>query len=58
MMIIIETRIILIFILPMSIYYIFIDIVWIHSIDEGIIFWRSCGDSEGIDSSRRERHIE
>jgi hypothetical protein len=36
---------------------IIIDIVWIHSIDESIRE-RSCGDSEDIDSSRRERHSE
>jgi hypothetical protein len=36
---------------------IIIDIVWRDSIDDGIRA-RSCGDSEGIDSSRRERHSE
>jgi hypothetical protein len=36
---------------------IIIDIERIHSIVVGIRA-RSCGDSEGIDSSRRERHSE
>jgi hypothetical protein len=50
MMIIIKTRIILIFIYYIIIITIIIDIEWRDSIDDCIIT-RSCGDSETIDSS-------
>jgi hypothetical protein len=36
---------------------IIVDIGWIHSIDDSIRE-RLCGDSEDIDSRRRERHSE